>query len=170
MAAIDKMYCHSYYEYDDLRKWAIVYCPQLLFYFYTITLDYTLWKKNVNSWLDTTKRHIMQELSMRLGGANNNDEAIQNLIKYYKESANYDCPYEQAKSEVDDIFERKALLDADMLEEEYTFPVMNTPLSVDRKLLWICPIPCVRKYLKEQCGYKTKWYHKLFWRGKKYFD
>ena len=39
MAAIDKMYCHSYYEYDDLRKWAIVYYPQLLFYFYTITLD-----------------------------------------------------------------------------------------------------------------------------------
>lgn len=170
MAAIDKMYCHSYYEYDDLRKWAIVYYPQLLFYFYTITLDYTLWKKNVDSWLDTTKRHIMQELSMKLGGANNNDEAIQNLIKYYKESANYDCPYEQAKSEVDDIFERKALLDADMLEEEYTFPVMNTPLSVDRKLLWICPISCVRKYLEEQCGYKTKWYHKLFWRGKKYFD
>lgn len=127
MAAIDKMYCHSYYEYDNLRKWAIVYYPQLLFYFYTITLDYTLWKKNVDSWLDTIKRHIMQGLAMRLGGVNNNDDAIQNLIKYYKESANYDCPYEQAKSEVDDIFERKVLLDTGMLEEEYTFPVMNTP-------------------------------------------
>ena len=170
MAAIDKMYCHSYYEYDDLRKWAIVYYPQLLFYFYTITLDYTLWKKNVDSWLDTTKSHIMQGLSMRLGSANNTDDAIQNLIKYYKESVNYDCPYEQAKSEVDDIFARKALLDAGILEEEYTFPVMNTSLSVDRKLLWVCPISCVRKYLEEQCGYKTKWYHKLFWRGKKYFD
>lgn len=169
MAAIDKMYCHSYYEYDDLRKWAIVYYPQLLFYFYNITLDYAKWQKNVDSWLDTTKRHIMQGLAMRLGGANNNDDAIQNLIKYYKESANYDCPYEQAKSEVDDIFERKALLDAGMLEEEYTFPVMNTPLSVDKKLLWICPIPCVRKYLEEQCGYKTRWYHKLFWRGREYF-
>lgn len=169
MAAIDKMYCHSYYEYDDLRKWAIVYYPRLLFYFYTITLDYTLWQKNVNSWLDTTKRHIMMDL-VKIGSVNNTDDAIQNLIKYYKESANYDCPYEQAKSEVDDIFKRKELLDAGMLEEEYTFPVMNTPLSVDRKLLWICPIPCVRKYLEEQCGYKTKWYHKLFWRGKKYFD
>ena len=51
MAAIDKMYCHSYYEYDDLRKWAIAYYPQLLFYFYTITLDYILWEKNVNSLL-----------------------------------------------------------------------------------------------------------------------
>ena len=170
MAAIDKMYCHSYYEYDDLRKWAIVYYPQLLFYFYNITLDYAKWQKKVDSWLDTTKRHIMCDIVMRLGNANNTDDAIQNLIKYYKESVNYDCPYEQAKSEVDDIFERKVLLDAGMLEEEYTFPVMNTPLSVDRKLLWICPIPCVRKYLEEQCGYKTKWYHKLFWRGKKYFD
>lgn len=169
MAAIDKMYCHSYYEYDDLRKWAIVYYPRLLFYFYTITLDYTLWKKNVNSWLDTTKRHLIMDL-IKIGNTDNNDDAIQNLIKYYKESVNYDCPYEQAKSEVDGIFERKVLLDAGMLEEEYTFPVMNTPLSVDRKLLWICPIPCVRKYLEEQCGYKTRWYHKLFWRGRKYFD
>ena len=169
MAAIDKMYCHSYYEYDDLRKWAIVYYPQLLFYFYTITLDYTLWQKNVDSWLDMTKRHLIMDL-IKIGNANNTNDAIQNLIKYYKEPANYDCPYEQAKSEVDDIFTRKTLLDAGMLEEEYTFPVMSTPLSVDRKLLWICPIPCVRKYLEEQCGYKTKWYHKLFWRGKKYFD
>ena len=170
MAAIDKMYCHSYYEYDDLRKWAIVYYPQLLFYFYNITLDYTKWQKKVDSWLDTTKRHITWDLVIRLGSVNNTDDAIQNLIKYYKESVNYDCSYEQAKSEVDDIFKRKELLDAGMLEEEYSLPVMNTPLSVDRKLLWICPISCVRKYLEEQCGYKTKWYHKLFWRGKKYFD
>lgn len=169
MAAIDKMYCHSYYEYDDLRKWAIVYYPQLLFYFYNITLDYTKWQKNVDSWLDEVKRHVTWGLVMRLGNANNTDDAIQNLIKYYKESVNYDCPYEQAKSEVDDIFETKTRLDAGMLEEEYTFPVINTPLSVDRKLLWICPIPCVRKYLEEQCGYKTRWYHKLFWRGRKYF-
>lgn len=169
MAAIDKMYCHSYYEYDDLRKWAIVYYPQLLFYFYTITLDYILWQKNIDSWLDITKRHLMMDL-VKIDNTDNIEDAIQNLIKHYKDSANYDCPYEQAKSEVDDLFERKVLLDTDMLEEEYTFPVMNTPLSVDRKLLWICPIPCVRKYLEEQCGYKTKWYHKLFWRGKKYFD
>lgn len=169
MAAIDKIYCHSYYEYDDLRKWAIAYYPQLLFYFYTITLDYILWQKNVNSWLDMTKRHLIMNL-IKIGNTDNIDNAIQNLIKHYKESANYDCPYEQAKNEVEDIFTRKTLFDAGMLEEEYSFPVMNTPLNVDRKLLWICPIPCVRKYLEEQCGYKTRWYHKLFWRGKKYFD
>ena len=51
----------------------------------------------------------------------------------------------------------------------YEFPVMNTPLSVDRKLKWICPVPCVRKYLQEQCGVKTRWYHKLFFKGKKHF-
>ena len=26
---------------------------------------------------------------------------------------------------------------------------MNTPFEVDKKLLWICPVPCVRKYLEE---------------------
>ena len=169
MAAIDKMYVHSYYEYDDLRKWAIAYYPQLLFYFYDITLDYTKWQKNVDSWLDMTKRHLMMDL-IKIGDTDNTEYAILNLIKHYKESANYDCPYEQAKSEVDAIFTRRMLLDAGMLEEEYSFPVMNTSFSVDKKLLWICPIPCVRKYLEEQCGYKTRWYHKLFWRGKKYFE
>ena len=169
MAAIDKMYVRSYYEYDELRKWAIAYYPQLLFYFYDITLDYTKWQKNVDNWLDMTKRHLIMDL-VKIGNTDNTEDAIQNLIKQYKESANYDCPYEQAKSEVDDIFERKTLLDLGMLEEEYSFPVMNTPFSVDKKLLWICPIPCVRKYLEEHCGYKTRWYHRLFWRGRKYFE
>ena len=107
---------------------------------------------------------------VKIGNTDNIDDAIQNLTKHYKESANYDCPYEQAKSEVDAIFTRKTLLDLGMLEEEYSFPVMNTSLNVDKKLLWICPIPCVRNYLKDQCGYKTRWYHRLFWKGKKYFD
>ena len=57
------------------------------------------------------------------------------------------------------------------LEDSYTFPVMNTPLSVDRKLKWICPVPCVREYLHKQCGVNPKWewLYKIFWRGKKHF-
>lgn len=169
MAAIDKMYVRSYYEYDELRKWAIAYYPQLLFYFYDITLDHTKWQKNLDNWLDVTKENLTSALVI-LGNTDDFEDAIQNLIKHYKESADYDCPYEQAKSEVDDIFERKALLDMGMLDDEYEFPVMNTPLNVDKKLLWICPVDCVREYLEEQCGYKTRWYHRLFWRGRKYFE
>jgi hypothetical protein len=84
-----------------------------------------------------------------------------------------DCPAagytkEQAEEEafaIIDAYEKSAR----DWEDSYTCPIMNTPFVVDDKLLWICPIPCVRKYLEEHCGYKTKWYHKLFWRGKKHF-
>jgi hypothetical protein len=54
---------------------------------------------------------------------------------------------------------------------EHEVPIMNTPFSVDRKLKWICPVPCVREYLHNQCGVNPKWewLYKIFWRGKKYF-
>ena len=42
----------------------------------------------------------------------------------------------------------------------------NIPLDIDKKLLWICPVKCIRKYLKDKHGWKTRWYHKLFWKGK----
>lgn len=56
-------------------------------------------------------------------------------------------------------------------EDEFSFPVMNTPFHVDRKLKWICPVPCVREYLHTQCGVNPKWewLYKIFWRGKEYF-
>lgn len=99
MAAIDKLYVRTYEEYDDLRRWALVYYPKLLIYF-------------------------------------------------------YDLNYPRGK-----------------FLNEIVVPVMNTPFKVDRKLKWICPIPCVREYLHKQCGVNPKWekLYKIFWRGKKYF-
>ena len=97
MAAIDKLYVRTYDEYDDVRRWALVYYPKLLIYFYSI----------------------------------------------------------------------------DLRREDFKHaqPIMKTPLSVDRKLKWICPVPCVREYLHKQCGVNPKWewLYKIFWRGKKYF-
>ena len=167
MAAIDKLYVHSYYDYDMLRKWAIAYYPELLFYFYDFDLTYKECETNKKEWLEDEKE-IIERNYAKLGDFECLDDAIENLQKHYKETANYDCPKEQATEEVEYIWDRYNK-DYDELEEHYTFPVMNTPFKVDKKLLWICPVPCVRKYLEENCGYKTKWYHKLFWKGKKHF-
>ena len=99
MAAIDKLYVRTYEEYDDLRRWALVYYPKLFIYF-------------------------------------------------------YDLNYPRGK-----------------FLNGIGVPVTNTPFSVDRKLKWICPLPCVREYLHKQCGVnpKREWFYKIFWRGKKYF-
>ena len=165
MAAIDKLYIHSFYEYDDLRKWAIVYYPELLFYFYDITMTYQKWEDNCKAYI---KQHITiaKRDFEKIGGVES--KAVENLIKHYKEVADYDCPQDQAENEAFAIINAYKKTARDW-EELYSMPVMNTPLEVDRKLLWICPVPCVHKYLEEQCGYKIKWYHKLFWRGKKHF-
>lgn len=170
MAAVDKMYVHGYYEYDDVRKWAIAYYPELVFYMYRFSMNAEDYFSNREEWLETYKEHIMRDYK-RLGKFKTKPEAVQNLIKHYKETADYDCPLKQAKEEVDYCLSQYEKLQAGdyALEDDYTFPVMNTPIEVDRKLLWICPVPCVRKYLEEQCGYKTRWYHKIFWRGKKHF-
>lgn len=169
MAAIDKMYVHSYYEYDDLRKWAIVYYPELLFYFYDITFTNERYEKNKNEWLMHEKIIIKKEYQKIGNPMDIPCDSVQKLIEHYKKTADYDCPKEQAEYEVHYIMDRyQDMLDG-TLEDNYTFPVLNIPLKVDRKLLWICPVPCIREYLEKQCGYKTKWYHKLFWRGKKHF-
>lgn len=165
MAAIDKMYVHSYYEYDDLRRWAITYYPELLFYFYDITTTYQQWEDNCRAYVKqqiTIAKRNYEKIGIE-------SRAVENLIKHYKEIADYDCPIEQAQEEAFTIIDNFHKTARDW-EESYTCPIMNTPLEVDKKLLWICPIPCVRKYLLEHCGYKTRWYHKLFWRGKKHFN
>ena len=167
MAAIDKMYVNSYYEYDDLRRWAIAYYPELLFHFYDITMTYQQWEINRKSYVDKQLETSKREYK-KLGAFSSVSEAQYNLKQHYLKMSGYVCPTEQA------IEEAKCIINAyhktaNEWEDSYTFPIMNTPLFVDKKLLWICPVPCVRKYLAEHCGYKTKWYHKLFWRGKKYF-
>lgn len=170
MAAIDKIYARSFEEYDVLKKWALVYYPQLIFYFYDFDLTYNKFLKNRKDWLNEYKRNIRKDAE-RLGKYENEEEAVQNLIKHYKKSK-YNCPLEQAKEEVKSCLknlERVESGDA-TLEEEYTFPIMTSPFSVDKKLKWTCPIPFVREYLHKQCGVnpKKEWLYKMFWKGKKH--
>lgn len=169
MAAIDKLYVHSYYEYEDLKKWSLAYYPELLFYFYDINTTYKDWEAGCKAYV---KEHlnIAKRDYEKLGDFKDLSEAIRNLKKYYKDTAVYDCPDDQAFYEVN-----SAIVDynrnSDDWEGLYSRPVMNTPLDVDRKLKWICPVPCVRKYLHEQCGVNPKWewLYKIFWKGKKHF-
>lgn len=167
MAAIDKMYVNSYYEYDDLRRWVIVYYPELLFYFYDITMTYQQWEINRKSYVDK-QLEISKSDYKKLGVFSSVTEAEYNLKQHYLKMSGYVCPTKQAIEETKYIINAYHKTAEDW-ENYYTFPIMNTPFSVDKKLLWICPVPCVRKYLEEHCGYKTKWYHKIFWKGKKHF-
>lgn len=169
MAAIDKMYVHWYHDYETILKWAIAYYPQLLFYFYNIHCTYEEFNKQRKDYVKL-RQHINTGDLEKIGGDKNitPHAGALKLMEHYKEGG-YDCPYEQAIDETIYILETAHKDEID-LEAEFSFPVTNTPCSVDRKLLWICPVPAVRKYLHEQCGYKKRWewLYKIFWKGKKH--
>lgn len=168
MAAIDKLYVHHFYEYDDLKRWAIAYYPELLFYFYRIDISYKEWDENCRAYVKQSLKLAKRDFE-KLSNFNNKEEAINNLRKHYYDTAKYECPREQAESELEYILDSYARKPEDW-EEKYSAPILNIPLKVDRKLVWICPVPCVRKYLETHCGIKTRWYHKIFWKGRKHYE
>ena len=157
MAGIDKMYLKDWFAFDRLVRWSICHYPVLLNYFYNWRMTYEEWEESDNEYVKTTRKINERDLE-KIGG------------KDTKETADYDCPYEQALSEVTSILDI-AHMDDFELAEEHSRPVLNTPISIDKKLLWLCPIPEVREYLHDQCGYKRRWewLYKIFWRGKKEF-
>ena len=43
-------------------------------------------------------------------------------------------------------------------------PIACFTIKQDQYLFWHCPLPFIRKYLIEQCGYEEKWYHKILFK------
>lgn len=167
MAAIDKLYLKTYYEYDQLKTWAIMYYPELLIFFYNRDLHWNDFVRERKEWVENVKTTIKQQIVKYTGLTM--EIAIEKLREEYRRTG-YKCPYSQAKEEIEYLYNKYSKTD-EQLENDYSFPVMSTPLSVDRKLKWTCPLPFVREYLHEQCGVNLKWewLYRIFWKGKKYF-
>ena len=133
---------------------------------YDWRMTYKDWEKSMKASIKMIKKINERDLE-KIGGKDVSlRTATYNLIDYYRKEACYECSYDQAKDEAESILTMANKSDVS-LEDDYSRAVMNTPCKIDRKLLWICPIPEVRKYLYEQCGYKKRWewLYKMFWRG-----
>lgn len=168
MAAIDKLYLKDYYQFNQLRTWAIIYYPKLLRYFYDYIItekEFEKWREEwVNDQMEFAKRDYKKFCEPFATG----EQMITNYINQTKvEGCNYECSFEDAKTIIDSIYNRYEKSGLSWMEE-YSLPVMNIPFKVDRKLKWICPLPFIREYLHEQCGVNPKWewFYKLFWKGK----
>ena len=170
MAAIDKLHLRNWHEFDRLVRWSICHYPELLNYMYDWRMTYKDWDKAMKASIKMTKKINARDLE-KIGGKDVSlRDGIYNLIDHYRKEADYECSYDQAKEEVEYVLKIANMSD-DELEEEYSRPIMSTLCEIDRKLLWICPLPEVRKYLYEQCGYKKRWewLYRMFWKGKKEF-
>ena len=163
MAAIDKLYIKSYYDLEDLRLWAMIYYPKLLLYFYSgaLTIDAEEFLKYKNKCAKAAKKAYVKNW-VNISPDNTINGAVAYLMTHYNYSE------KEAQEDAETIYANSRMSVDDLVNTE-TLPVMNTPLKVDRKLKWICPLPCIREYLQKQCGVKEHWYYKLFWKGKKHF-
>ena len=159
MAANDKLWITDYYELEELRRWAMVYYPKLLLW---LDIDYTEKTfEDSKARIATSYKDLVNTRWKSIASDGTVNSAVAYLIS-------------QGYSEEDAIEEANNLhrdYKADMrtIYDDIKISIMNTPSKIDRKLKWICPIECVREYLKNQCGMKEHWYYKLFCRGRKYF-
>lgn len=170
MAAIDKLHLRDWHEFDKLVRWSICHYPKLLNYMYDWRITCKDWDKSMKASIKMTKKINARDLE-KIGGKDVSlRDATYNLIDYYRKESDYECRYDQAKWEAESILNIANKSDIE-LEDDYSRPIMSTPCEIDRKLLWICPLPEIRKYLYEQCGYKRRWewLYKMFWKGKKEF-
>ena len=162
MAAIDKLYLKSYEDLCNLRLWAICYYPKLLLHFYEFALtadrdSFERQKRRSAKAAERLAKNYWEKIS--------SDGTINSAVAYYKEHDmdektavwNTKCAYDDFRTSLEDRI------------ENITIPVMNTPFKIDKKLKWICPLDCIRFYLRAQCGVTERWYYKLFWRGKQRF-
>ena len=162
MAANDKMYLKEYYDLNDLRTWSLIYYPELIAYFYADTLQISY--KEFNEAKASTA-HSMKEMFYKQWKNLSSDGTVNCAIAYLKSKG---LDEKEATERANDAYKNYKKTEED-LKREVNFPVMNTPIKVDKKLKWICPLPAVRSYLRHQCGVKEHWYYKLFWKGKKHF-
>ena len=90
--------------------------------------------------------------------------SIESLTQYYLDS-DYKASVDQIIEEVSEHLEQYAkLVNKDLYLANLSLPITNFSCKEDRYLLWHCPIEEVREYLTKQCGYKERWYYKLFFK------
>ena len=163
MAALDKIYVSDYWDLVELRNWTTVYYPELIFYFYNWA-----WEINERDFLEYKRKRAIraQKDAKAAWDEYSKDGSLNGAIATLMNK--HEISNSQAWEEAVDLLEdyNKSLRD---WEELISIPVTNTPFRVDKRLKWICPVPCVRRYLQNNCGVKEHWYYKLFWKGKKHF-
>lgn len=168
MAAIDKMYLRDYSIFDKFRLWCIVHKPTLLYHFYN-------WNMNEKEW-DEWKEQCYNSHKEILEQAHKYCSSFKKLRKHYDDLSKvieekYPNEFldkvsdEQIKEEVQEHLKGwKEIQNKETWIENLKLPITNFSCEEDKYLLWHCPIEEVRDYLINQCGYKEKRYHKLFFK------
>lgn len=156
MAAIDKMYLKDYCVFDEFRLWCLIHNPKLLKHFYHWNMTQQEWSKR--------KANKYQYDKKTCDNCHTYYANIESLKQYYLQ-VDIKLPLEQLERKVEEHLQwYKKLNNKTTYIENITLPITNFSCKEDRYLLWHCPIEEVREYLTKQCGYKERWYYRLFFK------
>lgn len=156
MAAIDKMYLKDYYVFDEFRLWCLIHNPKLLNHFYHWNMTQQEWEEIKDNKYQILKEIYDIEFAQR--------STIESLQKDYKK-VGYNPPIKQLEYEVSSFLaEFASLKDVKTYIENIELSIAHLSPKEDKYLLWHCPIEEVREYLTKQCGYKERWFYKLFFK------
>ena len=156
MAAINKMYLKDYYVFDGFRLWCLIHNPQLLKHFYHWNMTQQEWNQCKENKYRYDKK-LCDECHPYFSN-------IESLEQYYLQ-IDVKLPPEQLTNEVSEHLQwYNKLSNKAKYIENCSLAITNFSCKEDRYLLWHCPIEEVREYLIEQCGYKERWYYKLFFK------
>jgi hypothetical protein len=125
----------DWYAFDRLVRWSICHYPVLLNYFYDWRMTYMDWDKADQEYVRTTRKINERDLE-KIGGKDTTPrKGAKKLIEHYKETADYDCPYEQALSEVISVLDIAHMDDFELAKEHWTqaYRSTGTPCSC-----WMC--------------------------------
>ena len=158
MAAIDKLWLNNYLDFDELRVWVIIHKPSLLKQMYTPFQTYEDWKDYKQKKFQNDKDNV-EDFFTRF-------PSFKAFEEYWKgmciEITTYDY-YNKLKI-------KEKIEDEIKYKNNISIAVANFTLKQDRWLFWRCPLPCIREYLINQCGYKERWYHRLLFKFTIYND
>jgi hypothetical protein len=156
MAAIDKMYLKDYYVFDEFRLWCLIHNPKLLKHFYNWNMTQQEWSRYKEN-----KYHHDKKLCDRLHPYFSNIESLQ---QYYLQFGIKVSPGQLSHEVSEHLHWYEKLKSKEKCIEDCDVAVTCFSCKEDKYLLWYCPIQEVREYLIKQCGYKERWYYKLFFK------
>ena len=168
---MNKLCISNYRDYDNLRRWALVYCPKLILFFDNIMINENDFNKEKEEWVLRRRSKFKQDY-VRLGRFTDNTEAFNNLKGYYKRTfTNLSISDEQVWDETMLIIERFKLSNEE-IGDLYSYPILNLTPKIERYLKWRCPISSIREYFYRNYKFKKNfnWFYRLFWKGTKYFE
>ena len=159
------MYIKDYYELMEFKTWALAYYPKVFQYWYYPALNIS--QSEFEAFKEKRGKEyykIAQDQWIKItNGTLDRTVAKENIREMYP-----NWPEEGIEDEVQCYYDDYMKTEEEYIEDtEYL--VMITPLKTDTKLKWICPVDCVRRYLRHNCGVIDRWYHKIFWKGKKVY-